>query len=612
MSRQPLRIAMVSEHASPLAVLGGVDAGGQNVHVAELARAVARAGAAVTVHTRRDDPSAPTTTQLAPGVMVHHVDAGPACPLPKDELLPYMGAFGEQLLAQWREDRPDVVHAHFWMSGVAALNAARQLGIPVVQTFHALGVVKRRYQGERDTSPPQRVEIEREIIRRADHVIASCTDEVFELMRLGAYRGRVTVIPSGVDLSLFTPEGPRAARPGGAARLVTIGRLVERKGIGNAITAMTRLQDCELIVAGGPEQTDLHEDPEARRLLGLIDEEGVSDRVRLCGRVARAEVPKLLRSADVAVAVPWYEPFGIVPLEAMACGVPVVASAVGGMVDTILDGVTGMHVPPRDPERLAEVLSELLAHQQHRIHYGEAGVKRTRRLYDWARIGGATMDVYARLASTRSGRAGRGGRAARVPDGHGHLRSLRSAIEQFEHEVERVEAWGELLAWTLLEGGRLLAVGNGGSAAQAQHLTAELVGRYQTERRPLSALCLHADSSSFTAICNDYGHEEAFARQVRAHGRPGDVLMALSTSGESRNVLASVLAAREIGMRTWALTGETPNSLAELCDEALTVAAGSTATIQEIHMVAVHTLCAAVDREIALRDRSLRPEAVLA
>jgi type III pantothenate kinase len=608
-----LRIAMVSEHASPLAVLGGVDAGGQNVHVAELARSVARVGATVTVHTRRDLRSAPALAQLAPGVSVHHVDAGPARPIPKDELLPHMDAFAEQLFEYWRAERPDVVHAHFWMSGVAALKAARALAIPVVQTFHALGIVKRRYQGERDTSPPERIEVEREIIRRADHIIATCTDEVFELMRLGAYRGRLTVIPSGVDLGLFNPDGPGAPRSENTSRLVIVGRLVERKGIGNAITALSYLPRTELIVAGGPERARLEEDAEARRLKRRAEEEGVAERVRLCGRVARGEVPELMRSADAAAAVPWYEPFGIVPLEAMACGVPVIASAVGGMVDTVLDGVTGVHVPPRDPERLAEAAAALFADPGRRREYGRAGVERTRRLYDWGRIGAATMDVYARLAGRRRGRSAGGvSRFPNLPDGHEHVQALRGALEHLEQDAEQVRAWGEQLAWLLLQGGRVLTVGNGGSAAQAQHLTAELVGRYQTERRPLSALCLHADSSSFTAICNDYGQQESFARQVRAHGRDGDVLIAFSTSGESGNVLAAVPAAREVGMRVWGLCGETPNSLAEMCDEALNVASSSTATVQEIHMVAVHMLCAAVDREVALREHSATREAALA
>jgi D-sedoheptulose 7-phosphate isomerase len=145
-------------------------------------------------------------------------------------------------------------------------------------------------------------------------------------------------------------------------------------------------------------------------------------------------------------------------------------------------------------------------------------------------------------------------------------------------------------------------VGNGGSAAQAEHLTAELVGRFTTERQALSALCLHADGSSLTAIANDYGLEEAFARQVRAHGRPGDVLLALSTSGRSANVLAAVCAGRSIGVTTWCLTGPGPNALAELCDEAVSVAAPTTATVQELHLVALHMLCCAVDREVALHE----------
>ena len=171
-----MRIAMVSEHASPLAVLGGDDAGGQNVHVAELAKALARRGMEVVVHTRRDDPSLPRRVALAPGVVVDHVDAGPARELPKDELLEHMDAFAEDLLGCWSAERPDLVHSHFWMSGLASLDAAQPLGVPVAHTFHALGVVKRRHQGDRDTSPPGRLAIERRIARRVDRVVATCSD----------------------------------------------------------------------------------------------------------------------------------------------------------------------------------------------------------------------------------------------------------------------------------------------------------------------------------------------------------------------------------------------------------------------------------------------------
>ena len=605
-----MRIDMVSEHASPLAVLGGVDAGGQNVHVAALACALARRGAQVVVHTRRDDPALPERVPLARGVTVHHVDAGPPGVLPKDDLLAHMPAFADALVQAWRADPPDVVHTHFWMSGHAALLAARQIPVPVVQTFHALGVVKRRYQGDADTSPPERLAIERDIVRRADEIVATCTDEVFELIRLGATRDRLTVVPCGVDLDRFTPEGPREPRTPGRGRLVAVGRLVPRKGLGNVIEALAALPGTELVIAGGPPRDELRDDPEAARLRRIAEDHGVADRVELRGRVARADLPALLRSADAVVCAPWYEPFGIVPLEAMACGVPVIASAVGGMIDTVVDGVTGVHISPRDPDRVAEAARGLLEDPARRAAYGRAGVRRARRLYDWDRIAAATLDVYARrTAAVAPGRRARAGALGTTDTGVRHLRSLRDGLGALEDAADQLERWGRRLATTLLADGRLLAVGNGGSAAQAQHLTAELVGRFETERRALSALCLHADTSSLTAIANDYGAEEAFARQVRAHGRAGDVLIALSTSGRSPNVLAAVAAAAELGITTWALTGDAPNPLAERCDDALSLPGASTATVQELHLVALHLVCGAVDREVARSERRTLPAA---
>ena len=187
--------------------------------------------------------------------------------------------------------------------------------------------------------------------------------------------------------------------------------------------------------------------------------------------------------------------------------------------------------------------------------------------------------------------------------GREHVAALGLALSALEDHIEEVEDWGFRLAGALTRGARLLAAGNGGSAAHAQHLTAELVGRYHDERIPLSAICLHSDTSSLTAIVNDYGAEEAFARQVRAHGRPGDVLLALSTSGRSPNLLAAVQAAREAGLVTWALTGPAPNALAAAADESLSVQAASTATVQEVHQVVVHLVCGAVDEAVAARGR---------
>jgi type III pantothenate kinase len=588
---------MVSEHASPLATLGGVDAGGQNVFVAALSREVAARGHEVVVYTRRDDPELPRRVSLCPGVEVEHVDAGPAATVPKDDLLPFMPEFGRYLERAWRRRRPDVIHAHFWMSGHAALLAAEPLGVPVVQTFHALGVVKRRHQGSADTSPAQRLEIERGIVARAARVLPTCSDEVFELLRLGADNSRMHVVPCGVDLALFHPDGPVEEHPPDRRRLLYVGRLVQRKGVGNVISALPRLPGVELVIAGGPPRERLREDAEARRLLDLAAELGVADRVDLRGRLDRDELPALIRSADAVVTVPWYEPFGIVPLEAMACGVPVIATAVGGMIDSVVDDQTGVHVPPRDPERLAEAISELMADPRARRVYGSAGVKRVRRLYDWRRVAAQALDVYEAVVEDARGR--RRAAAQRRQGAAAHLSALRDALGALGSQGDQIDGWGEWLGERLLDGGRLLAAGNGGSAAEAQHLTAELVGRFETERRPLSALPLHGDSSALTAIANDYGAGAAFARQVEAHGRPGDVLVALSTSGRSENVLRAVAVANELGMMTWALTGPAPNPLADAADEAIVCAGESAAMVQEMHLVAVHLLCGAVDRSVA-------------
>jgi D-sedoheptulose 7-phosphate isomerase len=187
-----------------------------------------------------------------------------------------------------------------------------------------------------------------------------------------------------------------------------------------------------------------------------------------------------------------------------------------------------------------------------------------------------------------------------TPTDHRHVTELLAAVESFEAGVDTADAWGTRLATVLPAGGRLLAAGNGGSAAQAQHLTAELVGRYRLERRPLSAICLSAETSSLTAIVNDYDATELFARQVEAHGRAGDVLVLMSTSGRSENLLAAARRASDLNLQVWAMTGPTPNPLADLADEVLAVDAPFTATVQELHLVALHIACAALDRALGL------------
>lgn len=404
-----MRIALVSEHASPLAVPGSVDAGGQNVHVAALARALAARGHRVTVYTRRDEPDLAARVSMAPGVDVVHVTAGPAQRLPKDDLLQHMQAFAAGLAQVWSFDRPDVVHSHFWMSGLAAIDAAAQLAANhfappprVAHTYHALGTVKRRFQGAADTSPLEREQIEAMIGAEADTIIATCPDELHELGLMGVPSTKVEIVPCGVDNTRFCAEG-EAERRGAAFRLVSIGRLVPRKGVDLAIEALANLvhergYDAELEVVGSGE-TDREIDPEVTRLTRLATTLDVSERVHFRDRMTQDRVPALLRSADAVVCTPWYEPFGIVPLEAMACGAPVIVAAVGGLQDTVLDAITGFHVPPRDSAAIATAAARIFDDPQLRRALGVAGRMRVNARYTWSSVAERTEAVYERILS---------------------------------------------------------------------------------------------------------------------------------------------------------------------------------------------------------------------
>jgi D-inositol-3-phosphate glycosyltransferase len=395
-----MRLAMVSEHADPVAVLGGHDAGGQNVHVAALSAALARRGHQVDVYTRLTDPHIARMLRTGPGVTVRRLPAGPAAPVSKDDLLPHMPEFGRQLALAWQDSPPEVVHAHFWMSGIAALQAARPTGLPVAETFHALGSVKARFQAGQDRSPACRVAEETRVARECAQVIATCRDEARELGALGVPDRQISVVPCGVDTGLFRPDGP-AVRRGRRLRLLTVSRLVERKGISTVLAALRDLPGTELIVAGGGPARELGDDPEYQRLRAQAARLGVAARVTFTGGVPRDQVPALLRAADVVICTPWYEPFGIVPLEAMACGVPVVASAVGGLADTVTHGETGMLVPARDPGALAAAVRQLQADPARATAFGQAGLRRVRRWYSWDRIAAQCEAVYLRMLGRR-------------------------------------------------------------------------------------------------------------------------------------------------------------------------------------------------------------------
>jgi glycosyltransferase involved in cell wall biosynthesis len=382
-----MRIAMVSQTASPLAT------GGQSVYVAELSAALSRQGHQVTVYTRRDAAGQPELMAAPGGYQVVHLPAGPARQLRQDKLLQHTNDFGQLLshCLQVSNQRPEVVQSHHWLSGMVSVLAGRAHGIPVVHTFHGLGVVERRYR----ETPAFRLEIERAIGRAASRVTATSSDEVFELARMGVPRGRISVVPGGVDTDHFTTDGP-AARKTAPQRIVSVGRLVPHKGFAELIEILPTLPDVELVIAGVPEHGQLAKDPEARRLRAMARKLAVAKRVHLTGPVGRDELPELLRSADVVACVPWQEPFGMTALEAMACGVPVLATAVGGLVDTVVDGITGLHVTAGRPREMAVRLRTLLANPGLRAALGAAGRDRAVSRYTWDRGAIDTLRAYQR------------------------------------------------------------------------------------------------------------------------------------------------------------------------------------------------------------------------
>ncbi|HEY8597396.1 MAG TPA: glycosyltransferase [Thermomicrobiales bacterium] len=406
-----LHIAFLTEHASPLALRGGTDAGGQNVYVDEVARGLGRLGHRVDIFTRRDNANLPEIVDLAPGVRIVHLTAGPPDPLPKDDLWPLMPAFRDAFLAFARRDgaRYDLIHGNFWMSGWVATEVRRDLGIPVVQIFHATGKTKRRHQGDADTSPEGRIAIEEAVVRDADRLIAQCPAEREELVDdYAADPARVATIPSAVNTQRFRPTDRDEARQRlgldpHAPIVVYIGRILPRKDVRNVVRAVALLahqvaSPVQLLLVGGETiEPDPIATPEIGEVLRLAAELGIADRVICTGQRQPDELHWYYGAGDVAVTTPWYEPFGLTPLEGMACGRPVIGSAVGGITYTIADGLTGFLVPPRDPQALADRLRLLLAEPALRERMGRAARERVERGFTWDTVVERTAALYGEL-----------------------------------------------------------------------------------------------------------------------------------------------------------------------------------------------------------------------
>ncbi|HEY0602620.1 MAG TPA: glycosyltransferase [Herpetosiphonaceae bacterium] len=409
--RSPARIAFLSEHASPVALLGSTDAGGQNVYVDELSRNLGKLGYNVDVFTRRESADAPEVIAWAPGVRVINLSAGPPRVLPKDDLWPLMPAFRDALLDFMARDgvHYDLIHGNFWMSGWVAADLRRRLGVPAVQIFHAMGMTKRRHQGAADTSPGDRIAAERAIVQGVDRLIAQCPSERDELVDdYGADPAKVVIVPSAVNVERFQPVPlAEARRYVGLDEqdlvIAYVGRMLPRKDVRNLVRAVgllvqrTELPVKLLLVGGETAEPDPVATPEIGVLQTIAAELGISERVHFTGQRQPDTLRYYYSAGDVVVTTPWYEPYGLTPLEGMACGRPVIGSAVGGITFTIADGETGLLVPPRDPAALADRLHQLLADPALRDRMGCAARLRVEQEFTWLTVAERTAALYETL-----------------------------------------------------------------------------------------------------------------------------------------------------------------------------------------------------------------------
>ncbi len=414
-----MRIAMLSVHTCPLAALGGKKTGGMNVYVRELSRELGRRGVKVDCFTRSENPEVPhiANTDLGPKVRVIHVVSGPEAPASKPVIWQHLPCFvdGVRNFASWENIRYDVIHSHYWLSGwVAWMLKSAWPDAPIVQMFHTLGHLKNLVaRSEAEKEPVQRVMVETEIVQFADRLVAATPRERKQLMTFyGADPANITVIPPGVDLELFQPI-PRAeakahlGMPADHQMILFVGRIEPLKGIDTLIRAMARVVErdpsirgdfCVCIIGGetGPE----HMSDEMRRLDQLREELGISDIVTFMGSRDQTELPYHYSAAEMILVPSHYESFGMVALEAMACGTPVIASDVGGLSFLIRDGETGFLVPEKDVDAWADKMLLLLRRPGLREELGGRGIEVAQE-YAWSRIADQILALYDDVLSLR-------------------------------------------------------------------------------------------------------------------------------------------------------------------------------------------------------------------
>lgn len=410
-----MRIAVLSYHTCPLATLGGKDTGGMNVYVRDLTRELGRRGIGVDVFTRSQDEHVPHVLHdLGFGNRIVHIPAGPEYPLPKPELMTHITSFieGIQAFVDSKNLHYDLLHAHYWLSGQAGLTLRSMWGIPLIQMFHTLALMKNRVaQDEIDREPSERIQVETRLLKEADRVIAATQAEVAQIQWLYQVSSeRVVVIPPGVDTGHFYPIARDEAReyigiPLEKRMVLFVGRIESLKGIDTLLHAMAGLKNqglfaqntgCLAIIGGEADVSPEKLSAEMARLTRMSEELGLEDIVGFLGQRDQDKLPYYYSAAEVVVVPSHYESFGLVALEAMACGSPVVASETGGLAFLIKDGETGFHVPAGDVEALKSRLETILTDEVLRRRLGQQAAAYAQS-YDWAHISDKILELYNSL-----------------------------------------------------------------------------------------------------------------------------------------------------------------------------------------------------------------------
>lgn len=410
-----MNIAMLSYHTCPLATLGGKDTGGMNVYVAELTRHLGKLGIHVDVFTRSQDEHVPHVIHsLGYGNRVVHIPAGPEYPLPKKELANYIPEFveGVRRFAAEKGIHYDLIHSHYWMSGVAADLLKQEWHVPVLQMFHTLGLMKNRIaQSPAEMEGAYRIDGENQVVKMADMIVAATPAEDQQLQQLyGVKKERIVIIPPGVDLARFYPIPQDEAKEAiniscKNSMLLFVGRIEPLKGLPNLIRALDLIRQsgnpvsncyCLVVIGGDPDASADTMSEEMTRVKGLCKELGVDDLVVFVGKKAQETLPYYYSAADILIMPSYYESFGMVALEAMACGTPVIASQVGGLPFVVQNGITGFVVPGGSPEALTKTLIKLMTQPDLRAKMGQQAANYALN-YSWELISKRIADTYATM-----------------------------------------------------------------------------------------------------------------------------------------------------------------------------------------------------------------------